>query len=324
MRCKVVLFITYITLYNEGVLASSPNTIKEIDKNIIPLYSWSKFLNNSDSTRSLIHRYNKEYNNQNLKIENNLIDLYSDFIKYRKNYYLNNQEALNSNHKTLNICSLDANNQIQYLLENHPPENGKIVVDIGSGLGQCSKQLALLGYEVFSIDKESKMIEFQKHNFCEPIAPETFVYFYWKRYKPYLLNKDNYNNYCQKIRDTKVHFITDNFISDNTLKKLERNKKVWDIVIGLMSLQFFDDRERKIALKIIDDHQSHNSILILSTQPSHMYKDKTLFGGVYNFSLEEMLDSSINKKYKVLIAEEASYLMISHWLYLMTFIKKLN
>ena len=55
-----------------------------------------------------------------------------------------------------------------------------------------------------------------------------------------------------------------------------------------------------------------------------MYKDKTLFGGVYNFSLEEMLDSSINKKYKVLIAEEASYLMISHWLYLMTFIKKLN
>ena len=48
-----------------------------------------------------------------------------------------------------------------FLLKQHPPIYGKVVIDIGSGLGQCSRQLALLGYKVFSVEKDQQMMNWQ-------------------------------------------------------------------------------------------------------------------------------------------------------------------
>ncbi len=316
MFCQsIISFICLVLAYK--VLEPSKKT-KEAD---LPLYSWSIFRDNSYHTRKLIYDYNGNYNEVILKEEVHLISAHTPFLEYKNSYVANNPDTLDSNYYRLqNICSLDDNNQIQFLLKQHPPIYGKVVIDIGSGLGQCSRQLALLGYKVFSIEKDQQMMNWQKHNFCAPIAPETFVYFFWKQNNPQMLNQDIFNNYCKQVKENKVHFITDNFVNSKALQQIIKQYKKWDIVLGLMSLQFFNSEDRRSAFEIINKHQTEGGVLILSTQPKNTYKNVKLFGGVYDFSLKEMLYNPIVKdNYKVLLAQD---LFGGSWLHLLTFIKQ--
>ena len=52
------------------------------------------------------------------------------------------------------------------LHHNYPSSTHPVVVDLGSGYGACAKQMAVFGYEVYSIDEESRHIDKQEEHFC--------------------------------------------------------------------------------------------------------------------------------------------------------------
>jgi cyclopropane fatty-acyl-phospholipid synthase-like methyltransferase len=186
-------------------------------------------------------------------------------------------------------CALDSNKQIEVILKEHPPTNDSVVIDIGSGWGRCTRYLALLGYTVYSIELNREMQQIQENKFCDFPIESILTSIEKQKSDPSIWNKDTYINYCKETLKNRVHFIEGDFSDKNVISAITQKHPKWNIVIALDSLQFFNDSQRKKAFQSIDKHLVSSGILIVSTLPKKRYRNQELFGGVYDFKIEDLL-----------------------------------
>jgi len=169
----------------------------------LPMYSLSAIPNiKAIPEKQLINKHNGLFVEEIFKFEDSMISFlrpYSNGLGQNLSAYIKRKKEgsdpiramLNGNGSSnIDYCQLDIENLIPLLLYIHPPTKGDVtVVDIGSGWGSCAKQLALMGYKVYSIDIEQDHLDFQKGNFCKMPAIDTFLYQYWKVNNPRLLDE---------------------------------------------------------------------------------------------------------------------------------------
>ena len=203
-------------------------------------------------------------------------------------------------YEMLYTCPLVSNDQMDLILKEHSPTEDSVIIDIGSGLGGCSRYLAVLGYTIYSIDFTPEILQTQKNNFCNfPISEALTELPTPKNNPPMLLGKDALITRCQNALKRRVHFIEGDFSDEKVINLITNIHPKWNVVIALDSLQFFNDSKRQATLNIIDKHLVSNGVFIASTFPKSNYgnKSSTLFGGVYEFDLEQLLHNSILTKY---------------------------
>jgi precorrin-6B methylase 2 len=203
-------------------------------------------------------------------------------------------------------CALDSNKQIEVILKEHPPTKDSVVIDIGSGWGRCTRYLALLGYTVYSIELDRRMQQIQEDVFCDFPVKAILRSIEKQKSDPSIWNKDTYINYCKETLKNRVHFIDGDFSDKNVISIITQKHPKWNIVIALDSLQFFNDSQRKKAFQSIDKHLVSSGILIVSTVPKKYYSNDKLFGGVHDFTTEELLT------YPKIISEYTKYSVIEN------------
>ena len=264
-------------------------------KNNVPMYSLKSPLSvNAERAKTLIHQHNGIFGKKIFELEETMINFlkyYNDglgqiFTSYSiraKSGSLDNRPMLNDHGSaSTSYCQLDIENQVPLLLHTHPPDkNDVVVVDIGSGWGACSKQLALLGYKVYSIDKDQRHLKFQEDNFCTMPAPDTFLYHYWKVHNPAILEKQKFKHYCYQIKDKNIVYIAGNFTDEKIINQLKQ--KQWNIVLSLDSLQFMNPKDREDTFKLINKHIQNKGIFILKTKRKNDYSSDNLL--IYDFDL---------------------------------------
>jgi len=170
---------------------------------------------------------------------------------------------------SLGICQLDWLNIMPLVLYMHPADDKPVVVDIGSGWGACSQQLALLGYKVFSVDPSPDHLQFQKDNFCTPPSHNTFIHQYWKVNNPEMLEEKTFKEYCKKIREKNIKFVLGKF-TDNSIKNILKEEK-WDIVLSLDSVQFMKPLERYFTFELVNHYLQSKGVFVLKTKRKKSY-----------------------------------------------------
>lgn len=160
---------------------------------------------------------------------------------------------------------------------NHPDDS--IAVDIGSGLGGCTKVLSFLGYQVHSIDLNPAFIQHQQENFCNPdelppIATELLKD----------LDKEMSNSYCQKLKKKQV-FIAKDF---SKIQKTELPDKRWDYVVMDNVLQFMPKEAVVRTLELVKNNLSDKGVARIAY--THLNE--------YNFNLKNYQDN-----YSIIINE---------------------
>lgn len=281
-----------------------------------PMYSLSPMTNATELAYAPIREHNGSFEKTVFAFEQNMINFlkpyskgleqnFNSYIKRTYNKTLNDTMPMfNSNGSaSTKYCQLDLGQtfQIPLLLHTHPPtKDSVVVIDIGSGWGACSKQLALLGYKVYSVDIDQRHLDFQKSNFCEMPATDTFLYQYWKVNNPQMLDKHFFKNYCKKIKDKNIVYIAGNFANQKTIKKI--NKDRWNIVLSLDSLQFMNKKDRDNTFKIVNQHLQEKDIFILKTKRKIQYNSNDPL--IYDFDLH-------NNFHQIFI----DYKILSSWIY---------
>jgi len=190
------------------------------------------------------------------------------------------------------ICHLIQSNQLLYLLQELPPENGRIVIDIGSGWGTCVKPLALLGYTVYSIDKDIRHIDYQRGSgFCTPPGEDSFLYQYWKLSNPKLISDTKYfQKYCENAKEKNIKFIVGDFTKLETMQQISHRR--WDIVLALDSMHFMSPAEREKASILIDKRLVKGGVVMVkANSPTN--------NNIYGFYVKDLLFQHFSK-YKVL------------------------
>lgn len=281
------------------------NNLKKIReesyKENLPIYSWAIYLQaipNEDLRR---WASTKNYGNTSMAflkqdiniLESNLYfhdvcenDAANSLNGYGKVYTMNN--GLGQGVK--DQCELENFNQVLYLLNQYTPSTDKIVVDIGSGWGACSKLLALLGYRVYSVDVDDSHIEEQKKCFCDAVLTRSFLNLYWKYTNPKLLDQKYFQEHCKESQKN-IQYIVGDFANPETIKKI--SEKNWDIVLTHNSIHFMDEEARDRVFKTIKEKLSREGSLILRM------KHACSITGVdcYDFKLEEAYDKYFENYY---------------------------
>lgn len=186
-------------------------------------------------------------------------------------------------------CPLYSNKQIELILKEHPPTKDTIVIDIGSGTGNCSRHLALLGYTVYSIDAHNDMQQLQEDLFCDFPIESILTSIEKQKSDPSIRNKDTYINYCKETLKNRMYFIEGDFSDKNVISAITQKHPKWNVVIALDSLQFFSHSQREKAFESIDKNLASGGILIVSTLPKKYYRNDEPFGGVHDFKIEDLL-----------------------------------
>jgi precorrin-6B methylase 2 len=293
----------------------------------MPMYSL-KAVPNIDAllAKQLIHKHNGSFANEIFKFENSMIDFlqpYSKGLEQNLSAFSNrenegsddNRPMLNDNGSaSIDYCQLDTENQIPLLLYIHPPTRANVVIiDIGSGWGTCAKQLALLGYKVYSIDIDQHHLDFQKNNFCKMPAIDTFLYQYWKVTNPQILDEHIFQNYCNKVKDKNIVYIVGNFADEKTVKKIDQ--KQWNIVLSLDSLQFMNQKDRENTFKLVNQYLQEKGIFIIKTKSKSDYgSDNPL---IYDFDLHNSFQKTFSD-YKILSAWISTSRILGLTLYKLT------
>ena len=211
----------------------------------------------------------------------NVQDVIAEAKKTSMRYYTEAQI-----NETLYVCPLVSNKQMDVLLKTHPPTEDSVIIDIGSGLGACSRHLALLGYTVYSIDSHFMIMTQQLAHFCDYNIKD-------------IGNKEIYLTQCNTIKNNNFHYIFGEFTDPKVINQITQKHPKWNVVIALDSLQFFNDTQRQSTLKVIDKHLVPSGIFVASSIPQKFYKNKEIFGGVHEFSLAQMLENPIFNKYNI-------------------------
>lgn len=209
--------------------------------------------------------------------------------------------ANNNGSSSLSTCQLDSLNIMPLILYMHPSNKKPVVMDIGSGWGACSQQLALLGYKVFSVDPSPVHLQSQKDNFCKPPSHNTFIHQYWKVNNPEMLEEKTFNEYCKKIKEKNIKFILGKFTDQNIRNIITEEK--WDIVLSLGSIQFMNPSERKATFELLNNHLKSKGIFILKTKRKRSYAPNCLDQKyIYDYDLRNSFHETFFD-YKILNVE---------------------
>ncbi len=273
-----------------------------------PLFSWNFYVDINESNRAKIITFNK--NNKDI-IENEkqiqkILEPYNNWLenRYKLIFELKADaptDATKSNMmlngmggSSKHYCPLTDYNFIPYLLTYIPPEGNRVLVDAGSGWGACSKQLALLGYKVYSIDIDSGHIDFQKKDFCNAPDKHTFIYNYWKIYNPRLISVPEYfQQYCQNSQKN-IEYIIGDFSKEEVINKIPNNNI--DIILAVDSMQFIESENNRFkTFQLLDTRLKKGGIFFIQSPTQYEHK--------YNFDLDkEILSNPFFRKYKVITA----------------------
>lgn len=276
----------------------------------LPMYSLNPTEQaNTKSIKQLINKHNGTFVQKIFEFENLMINFLEPYNKGLGQNLLatidrneqgskDNQAMLNRNGSaSVDYCQLDNENLILLLLYIYPPKQGDfVIVDIGSGWGPCSKQLALLGYKVYSIDIEQRHLDFQKDNFCTMPLPDTFLYQYWKVNNPELLTEYFFKQHCSKIKENNIIYINGDFADKEVVKNIDTQ---WNIVLALDSLQFMNLEGWTNTFKFVDNNLSEDGIFIIKTKSKERYGVESPL--IHDFDLHNMFHK-IFSDYKVLNA----------------------
>jgi len=155
-------------------------------------------------------------------------------LSLEKETYNQNGESSNKN------CTLSPKEIID-LHDNYLPSSYPVVVDLGSGFGACAKQLAMLGYKVYSVDKDKRHIQYQETNFCNKNIEEMggFLSSILLR-KPSLITQ--YFKECEGIKKDQEFVVDD--ITDIKSEKIPN--KEWDIVL-LTNVMIFLNNDENVS-----------------------------------------------------------------------------
>jgi len=196
------------------------------------------------------------------------------------------------------VCSLERNNQMEFILKKYPPTKDNVIIDIGSGTGRCSRYLSFLGYTVYSVDSLGGIISKQKLSFCDFPIKSIIKNLPWKQDQ----DEHVYNHYCENSVKNKVNFIEDDFSKEHVISSIVQKHPKWNVVIALDSFQYFSDAQREAALEAINANLVSGGVLIVSAMPKSIYGSNAdkLLGGVYDFNIEDMITKNdIKNKYTV-------------------------
>jgi 2-polyprenyl-3-methyl-5-hydroxy-6-metoxy-1,4-benzoquinol methylase len=270
----------------------------------LPLYNWTgNWLNTPIDLRKWAALKNEDFNKEVFQYENQVIleiKKYNQWVGKRFvkeimvgeeefEYMLNDYGSASKKH-----CRLNVDNHILYLLHYYKPNKNIKILDIGSGWGACSKELALLGYTVYSVELDKRHIDYQKEHFCDNFQEDSFEYEYFKKNRPHLLNDQSFNHYCKGIFQQNIKYIEGKFEDINTLKEI--NSTDWDIVLALDTIQFMNKNTVDSFFKIIDTNLSKNGIFVIRTH--YDYNDEE---GIqtYKHYIEDIFEKSFSN-YKIL------------------------
>jgi hypothetical protein len=276
------------------------------------MYSLNPFSKPTDNeVLNLVNQHNGSFKNK-------IIALEKAIIEYMKPYNLGlgqiitsrignpNQgyrptENLNGS-ASVSICQLDWLNIMPLVLYGYPiHKKNPVIVDIGSGWGACSQQLALLGYKVFSVDPSPGHLQFQKDNFCTPPSHNTFIHQYWKVNNPKMLEEKTFKEYCKNIKEKNVKFVLGKFTDQNIRNIITEEK--WDIVLSIDSIQFMNSSERQAAFELLNNHLKSNGIFVLKTKRKRSYTPKCLDQKyLFDYDLRNSFHKTFSN-YKVLNVE---------------------
>jgi 2-polyprenyl-3-methyl-5-hydroxy-6-metoxy-1,4-benzoquinol methylase len=248
-----------------------------------PAYSFSLLHDINEFTREVIFNFNRS--NADIIINEQKIlktlEPYKKWLIKRGTEIKNGTSFMSSSNATpmlngmggshTSYCPLSSENLLPFLIANIPPSKYRKILDAGSGWGACSKQLALLGYKVYSIDKDKRHIEFQKRDFCALPPPHSFIFNYWKIYKPELIeNQMLFQQHCEKSRKN-ITYITGDFSKTRDFKEIP-NK--FDIIISAYSMQFLKSREVKTeTLKEFSKLVNIGGFFYISASSRHKHFD---------------------------------------------------
>lgn len=273
-----------------------------------PLFSWNFFWTINENNRTRIITFNKKNKDiiEKEKKMQKILEPYDSWLGNRYELILklreNSPTDSSKSSKMLNgmggaskqYCSLTDYNFIPYLLTYMPPKGNRVVVDAGSGWGACSKQLALLGYKVYSIDIDGSHIDFQKKDFCNAPDEHTFIYNYWKIYNPRLISEPEYfQQYCQNSQKN-IEYIVGDFSKEKVINKIPNNNI--DIILAIDSIQFIESENQRFkTFQLLDTLLKKGGIFFIQSPTQYEHK--------YNFDLaQEILSNQFFRKYKVITA----------------------
>ena len=271
-----------------------------------PLFSWTFHGTINENNRTKIIAFNKN-NKDIIFIEKSMQKILEPYDSWLGNRYklipeLEKDEPQRVSVSMLNgmggaskqDCSLTNDNFIPYLLTYMPPERDRVVVDAGSGWGACSKQLALLGYKVYSIDIDSGHIDFQKKDFCNAPDEHTFIYNYWKMHNPKLISEPAYfQRYCQNSQKN-IEYIVGDFSEERVISKIQRDDV--DVILAIDSMQFIESENKRFkTFQLLDTLLKKGGIFFIQTPTQYEHK--------YDFDLDkEVLSNQFFRRYKVITA----------------------
>ena len=250
-----------------------------------PMYAWGL---QSKNDINWVYVHNGEFNETAFKVEGGmliaLLNYDSEWLFNRAMLSINNthEEMLNEEGSaSKEYCGLTPENKMIFLAIPSVSSNKGVVVDIGSGWGACSKQLALLGYKVYSIDKDKRHIQFQKDDFCRMPGEYTFLHKYWELTgSEYINNESAFKEYCETIKKQNIKFITGNFTDPKTIEQIQDTR--WSVVVALNSMHFMNDKEKEMTSNMIDKHLDKEGVFFLK---ANQKKDSST---PYNFKVKDL------------------------------------
>lgn len=198
---------------------------------------------------------NKEWREAFFKLEQNISSTDKEIMSLTKDMihpgYAIKMPTYNQNgDSSPNYCFLTSGNLLlSILLEFPPTKNQYKVIDIGSGFGACAKHMALLGYKVFSVDKDNGHMFMQKINKCGDLKEDSFAYLYLSHYNPALIK--SFSTTCPPLIEKNLTLIEGFFPDRQVIEKINQDHKQWDLVLALNSFQFMDRKSLYKALDVI-------------------------------------------------------------------------
>lgn len=273
---------------------------------LLPLYNWAfstEEINNNKQSREWAAAKNPKYAVESYSLSTVMFQQAVEYFDMNLNRHLQIRliesgnllpppRMLNEMGNALTEeCQLAASNHILYFLKYHSP-NQSTVVDIGSGWGGCAKPLALLGYQVYSVDINEGHLKYQQEHFCDMPTKQSFLFNFWKKTNPKLLNEKNFATYCRAVQKN-IHFIEGDMGNFATIAKINNNN--WNIVLALDSLQFIDPEKKEQILKAVDNKLAKGGSFVLKMK--HEYEPGKV--PTYDFSIEKMYDEYFST-YKII------------------------
>ena len=302
----------HYTIIEDGMSGTPVQLIvqkqEQYHKHAQPLFSWHFFGTINENNRTKIINFNKNNKDiiENEKKMQKILSPYADWLEKRcalmAQFGIDAPTNSSKFSAMLNgmggaskqYCSLTDYNFFPYLLTYMPPEGNRVVLDVGSGWGACSKQLALLGYKVYSIDIDSNHIDFQKKDFCNAPDEHTFIYNYWKMYNPRLISEPEYfQRYCQNSQKN-IEYIVGDFSKEGVINKIPNNNI--DVILAIDSMQFIESENKRFkTFQLLDTRLKKGGIFFIQSPTQYEHK--------YNFDLDkEILSNQFFRKYKVITA----------------------